>query len=179
MKPLLASNLRSRWLVLGVHAGLWGLLYLAAVGLRGNSIPFGERSASSVHARTPAPITRLASLFSAQAWPNPHEQTNQLDPFFTLHFIPAPKPPAPPPPPPPTTRKIELTYLGFYQTEGAPKQVIAKLADSFLVAPIGTKLTANLFAADATMQTLTLTNSSAQTNLLQLDAKREIDVPAQ
>jgi hypothetical protein len=179
MKSLLESNLRGRWLVLGVHIGLWGLLYLAAIGLRGDSVAFHEQSASSVHAPTPPPITRLASLLSTEVWPNLHAETNQLDPFFTLHFIPAPKPPAPPPPPPPTTRKIELTYLGFYQTEGAPKQVIAKLADSFLVAPVGTKLTANLFAADATMQTLTLTNSSAQTNLLQLDAKREIDVPAQ
>ncbi len=176
MKPLLLSNLRSRWIVLGVHFGLWGLLYLAAVGLRGNSVSFRDESLPADQPRTPVAIAHLATLLPAALWPNSHAQTNLVDPFFTRHFFPAPKPPTPPPP---TTRKIELTYLGFYQTEGAPKQVIAKLADAFLVAPIGTKLTANLFAADATMQTLTLTNSSAQTNLLQLDAKREIDVPAQ
>jgi hypothetical protein len=57
------------------------------------------------------------------------------------------------------------------------KHVIVKLADAFLDKTIGANLTANLYAADATTQGLTLTNSTAQTNLLQLNTKKELEVP--
>ena len=118
------------------------------------------------------PVASLERLFSLGIWPKSLTNTNRLDPFVTRYFI-------PPVAPPPTTRKIEVTYQGFYQTNGGPKNTIFKLGDAYLVAPIGTRIATNLFIADATMQTLTLTNLAAQTNVLSLNTNKEIIVPIQ
>ena len=80
-------------------------------------------------------------------------------------------------PAPPTTRKIELTYQGYYQTEGSPKTAILKLADVYIVVPVGAAVATNFYVSEATMQSLTLTNPRSQTTLLPLNAKKEIEVP--
>ncbi len=165
--------LRSRWLALGVHAGLWLMLYLAVVSLGGNVPEFRETDAFSKPSQSPAPVARLVTLFSPGIWPKPIADTNALNPFVTTYFIPSPTPAAPPP----TIRKIELTYLGFYQTADGPKHAVVKLGDSFIVSPLGAKVASNLFAAQATLQMLTLTNPAAQTNLLPVNTKKEIEVP--
>lgn len=173
MKPVLAQTLKHRWFVTGVHLALWFLLYLAVSGLGGKAPLFGDSSGTSAPSRSPVPVKRLHGLFAPEAWPRSVVDTNALSLVFTRHFI----PPAMPAPPPPTTRKIELTYQGFFQTADGPKTAIVKLGDLFLISPVGTKVTANLFAADATMQSLLLTNAAAQTNLLLLNTKKEIEVP--
>jgi hypothetical protein len=81
--------------------------------------------------------------------------------------------------PPPTTRNIELTYQGFYQAGDGTKHTICKLGDTFIAVPVGGKIATNLFVADATLQALTLTNQAAQTNILPLNAKKELVVPMQ
>jgi hypothetical protein len=174
MKPVLAQTfLRSRWFVISVHAALWLLLYCAVMRLGGKTPDFHDAAGLSAPTHSALPAARLEALFASGAWPKPSTDTNSLNPFFTRHFTPSPAPPAPPP----TTRKIELTYQGFYETEGGPKHAIVKLGDSFLVAAIGAKLTANLYAAEASMQSLILTNPAAQTNILGLNAKKEVEVP--
>jgi hypothetical protein len=172
MRPAAAHPLRSRSFVILVHAGLWVLLYLALVGLRGNSPGLRETHASSASTRSLLPVARLERLFAADAWPRIPAATNSLSPFFTEHFNPV-KPPSAPP----TTRDIELTYLGFYQTGDGPKQAMVKLGDTILVAQEGSNLTANLFAAQASVLSLTLTNPAGQTNLLGLSAKTQMKVP--
>jgi hypothetical protein len=164
------QTLKSRWFAAVVHAGLWLLLYLAVTGFRGKSPDYHVADAVSTQPQSLAPVGKLVNLFSPGIWPKPFAHTNSLNPFFTRHFI-------PPPAPAPTTRKIELTYQGYYQTSEGAKQAIVKLADAFFVTPIGAKVTANLYAVEATLQSLTLTNSSAQTNLLLLNVKKEIEVP--
>jgi hypothetical protein len=175
MNTALLQLLRGRGFAIGVHACLWLLLYLSLTHLGGRTPDYHELEASSTAAQSPAPVARLGKLLAPGVWPRTVIETNSLSPFFTRHFIP---PPAPTPPPP-TTRKIELTYQGFFQTSDGPKQVIVKMGDTFLVAGVGTKMTANLFAAEATMQSLILTNSGAQTNLLLLNTKKEVEVPVQ
>jgi hypothetical protein len=117
-------------------------------------------------------VAGLERLFAPGMWPKPLADTNLLYPFFTRYFV-------PPPPPPPTTRKIEVTYQGFYQNGDGPKQTIFKLDEAFFVAPIGARIAPELFIADATMHALTLTNVAAQTNIVPLNAKKEIIVPIQ
>jgi hypothetical protein len=175
MNNTLAQILRGRGFAIGVHACLWLLLYLSLSRLGGRAPDLRELDVNSSPAQSPAPVAGLAKLFAPGVWPRAVIETNLLSPFFTRHFIP---PPAPTPPPP-TTRKIELTYQGFFQTGDGPKQVIVKLGDAFLVTGIGSKMTANLFAADASMQSLILTNPAAQTNLLLLNTKKEVEVPVQ
>ena len=158
-----------------MHASLWLLLYLAVTNLGGKAPDFREADAVAQPAaesrrRSPA----LERLFSPGAWPQiAHRARTRSIPFFTRYFVP------PAPPPPPTTRKIEVTYQGFYQTGDGPKHTIFKLGEAYLVAPIGARIATNLFIAEATMQALTLTNLAAQTNILPLNAKKEIVVPIQ
>jgi hypothetical protein len=175
MRTALSQTLSSRWLAGAVHAGLWVLVYLSASGLGGKTPIFREADGTLPPPPSPAPVARLDPLLARGVWPNLAPRTNALNAFYTRHFTPPPKPA----PPPPTTRMIELTYLGYYETEGTTKTVMARLADAFLVAPVGTRLTANLFAADAGMESLTLTNAAAQTNLIKLNTKKQLEVPIQ
>ena len=175
MKQILTQTVRSRWLVVGFHAGLWLLIYLAASNLGGKAPDLRETDSTAAPPSRLPPVARLASLLAPGVWPKTILETNSLDPFFTRHFI----PPPPAPPPAPTTRKIELTYQGFYQTADAPKQTIVKFGDAFLITTPGAKLTANLFVSEATVQALTLTNLARQTNILPLNTKKELEVPIQ
>ncbi len=175
MTPAVTRAIRSRWLAISTHVALWLLLYVAVMGLRGKPPEMKESDGTSPPPVRLVPVERAAQLMNRSSWPQLNAATNTTNPFFTKHFIPPPTPA----PPPPTTRKIELVYLGFYISDGSKKQTMVKMADSFLVTPIGSKVTANLFAADATALSLTLTNTTAQTNLLPLNVKKELEVPIQ
>lgn len=164
--------LRSRWLTWGVNLALWLLLYLAVIHTGGKTPELTEVSASAPPALPVVPVARIDSLFSPAQWPTPLAHTKGLNPFFTSHFV----PPAVPTPPPPTTRKIDATYQGFFQTEDGPRQAIVKIGDAFVVTSVGAAVVTNQFVADATMQLLVLTNA-AQTNTLPLNVKRELEVP--
>ena len=172
MPPLAKKALRNRWFVFGVHGGLWFLLYLAVVNLGGKTPSYGEANGIGGAAQSPAPVASLERLYQPGAWPKPVSQTNLLNPFFTRYFV-------PPTPPAPTTRKIEVTYQGFYQANTGPKRTIFKLDAAFVVAPIGAQIATNLYIADATMQAMTLTNLAAQTNIVPLNVKKELIVPIQ
>jgi hypothetical protein len=172
MPPIVKKTLRSRWFAGCVHASLWFLLYLGVTHLGGRAPEVRDAAAVSVPLQEPAPVGGLERLFSPDAWPKSLVDTNRLNPFFTRYFI-------PPAPPPPTTRKIEVTYQGFYQTGDGPKNTMFKLGEAYQVAPIGARIATNLFIADATMQALTLTNLAAQTNILPLSTKKELEVPIQ
>jgi hypothetical protein len=175
MKQLLIHILRSRWLIVGVNVGLWLLICLAAMNLGGKAPPYNEAEASSTPLQPMPPVGKLAPLLGPGVWPNRILNTNSLSPFFTRHFIPPPAPAAPAP----TTRKIELTFQGFFETDNGPKQTIVKLGDAYIVGMPGSKLTANLFISDVSMQVLTLTNLASQTNILLLNTKKEMEVPLQ
>ncbi len=172
MPPVLKRTLRNRWFVAGVHACLWLLLYLTVIHLGGKGADYPAADAAPNPPQSPAPVTGLAGLFSSTAWPRTLNETNMLNPFFTRYFV-------PPTPPPPTTRKIEVTYQGFYQSGEGPKQSIFKLDQVYGIAPIGARITNDLYVADATIQVLTLTNKAAQTNIVPLNAKKEIIIPIQ
>ncbi len=173
MMPLLVQIVRSRWFAVGVHAGLWLLLFLAATRFGAKAPALRDTVPLSAPAQSPAPVSKLERLFSPGIWPRIIADTNTTSVFFTRHFIPQPAPI----PPPPTTRKIDITYLGFYQTDAHPRQVMVKLADALVDKPIGARVSTNWFFAEATVQALTLTNVAGQTTLLPLNAKKEIEVP--
>src|SRR5437899_977478 len=138
MKSVFAQTFRNSWVIGLVHAGLWVLLVLSVTSFGGKSPVYQESTAVSNPLQTPIPVTKLPNLFSPNAWPTSLDATNALSPFFTRHFI----PPVTPPPPAPTSRKIELTYQGFYQPVNGARHVIVKLADAFLDKTIGANLTA-------------------------------------
>ncbi len=165
--------LKSRWLAGSIHAALWLLVYWAVIGLGGKDPDFHETDSLSSTPICPAPVARAEQLLLVETWKPPTSDTNSLSPFLTTYFIPIPAPP----PPAATTRTLELTYQGFYETANGPRRAIVKLGEGFLICPVGTKVVSNLFAAEVTMQTLTLTNTAAQTNLLPVNTKKEVEVP--
>ena len=175
MRAALNQILKSNGFVLAVHAGLWLTVYLAATSLKGKAPEFGESDSFSTPAQSPAPVARLEPLLAAGPWTNSFAQSNLVNPFFTRYFIP---PPAPPPAAP-TTRKIELTYQGFYQTGSDIPQALLKMGTDFVVKPIGATLASNLFVAEANLLQLVLTNLSGATNILSLNTQKVIEVPIQ
>jgi hypothetical protein len=175
MRSTLLHILRARWFAVCTHAVLWLLLYLAATSLGGKFSDFRTTYSFSAPPQSPAPIAKLESLF-APVEPQILQSladTNTPSLFFTRYFVPRPSPA----PPAPTTRKIELTYLGFYQTADGPRQTIVKVADAFRTASIGASVVTNFFAAEATPLSLTLTNPAGQKQVLPLNNKKEIEVP--
>jgi hypothetical protein len=164
------QTLKSRWLTTLVHLGLWALLVVALVKLGGTSPPYLETSSYTAPAQSPVPVARLDRLFdslpAAQAAAAPGAPSS----FATTYFV-------PPPPPPPTTRKVAITYLGYYQTGDKPRRVFLNLDEALYVSSMGDQIATNLFVAEAGMQTLTLTNTAAQTNVLTLNAKKVLEVP--
>jgi hypothetical protein len=169
----LTGTLRSRSFAVGVHAALWVLLLLVIIKVGGKAPDFREAESSSAAPQNLAPIAKLGSLFEPAQWPAPLANSEGSGPFFTRYFVPV----ASPAPPPPTTRKIEVSYQGYYQTSDGPKNAIIKVADAFMVIPVGGAVATNFFIGDATMQSLTLTNPSAQPTILPLNSKKEIEVP--
>jgi hypothetical protein len=156
-----------------IQVGLWCLLYLSVIRLGGNTPDYTVANISSTPAQSVVPAARLDPLFgpvSPRPAPAPGA-VNSPNPFYTQYFVP------PPSPAPPTTRKIEVTYQGFYQTADGPKCAILKLGDGFVMSRVGTSVATNVFVADATLQSLTLTNPQAQATLLPLNVKKEIEVP--
>jgi len=172
MPPVVKQALRSRWFAACAHVGLWLLLILALVNLGGQAPELHDTDAVTTPLQDTVPVAGLVNLFSPEAEPGPLNVTNTLNPFFTRHFIPKAVPP-------PTTRKIEVTYLGFHQTGNDPKRTLFKLGAAYQVAPIGARIATNLLIAEATMQAMTLTNLAAQTNILPLNVKKELEVPIQ
>lgn len=169
ISPLL-QKFRSRWFAMAVHLGLWCVLYLAVAHLGGKTPDFHIADSSTAPSPGPVPVAKMESLFSPAQWLNPQAATNASNPFFTSFFVPVT-------PPAPTTRKIEVTYQGFYEAGDNIRHTIVKVADTYVVASVGAPIATNLFIADATLQNLLLTNLAAQTNLLLLNAKKEIEVP--
>ena len=170
MPPVITKALRNRWFVVGVHAGLWFLLYVTLTHLGGKAPDFREADAVANPPQSPAPVAGLERLFLPGIWPKTLVQTNLLNPFYTTYFD-------LPPPPPPTTRKINVAYNGFSQINEGIKQVGYKLDNVFNIAPIGTQIATELFIADATIQTLMLTNVAAQTNIIGWNTNKDIIIP--
>jgi hypothetical protein len=170
MPPVITKVLRNRWFVVGVHAGLWFLLYVTLTHLGGKAPDFRETDAVANPPQSPAPVAGLDRLFLPGIWPKTLVQTNLFNPFYTTNFV-------QPPPPPPTTRKINVGYHGFSQIGQGIKQVGYKLDNAFNIAPIGTQIATELFIADATIQALMLTNVAAQTNIIGLNTNKDIIIP--
>lgn len=166
---MLDQTLRSRGFVVALHLGLWALLLLTLNHWRGQGLVYGERIVTPGALQSVIPLDRLHTLLAA-AQPPPVVSTNALHLFATGHF--APKPPAPA-----TVRKFALTYQGFFQTGDGPRQALVALDGSPVSQPLGSQLVTNLFVADLTFTTLTLTNTEGLSIVLNINTQRVVEVP--
>jgi len=169
---MLNETLRSRWFSACLHVGLWVLLLLAVTSIGGRTTHFREAEDNHAAVNTPVPVAKLGNLFAPSAWPKNVVDPASLNPFATTHFM----------PPivaviPPTTRRIEVTYQGYYQAADGPRHAMLRVGESLVGVRVGGMVVTNLFVADAAFQTVTLTNSAMQTNVLALNLKKEVEVP--
>lgn len=172
MPSAFTQTVRSRWFALVIHLGLWLLLYLTLVNLRGTAPPYRNVN-SGLSPQVPVPAGKLSGLFLGDPLPPPGTNTS-ANPFFTEHFVP---PPTPAPPPPPTSRKVEVTYQGFFESTENVRHAVMVVGKDLVIAKTGALVETNVFVSQAGLQVLTLTNLAAQTNLLPLNVKTVIEVP--
>ncbi len=124
-------------------------------------------------------VGKIEALFSPAMVAAMRPPTNGVSPFYTTYFQPPPQPPTPvtPTAPPPTTKKILLVYQGVYQAAAGEKKAFVKVGDGLFVGPVGSNVVADLVVADIALRTLILKNAASQTNLLQFNVPKEIEVP--
>jgi len=156
------------------------LLTLAAYDLGGELPNRGEPKRHPNPPEATVVVGIIEALFSPVTLAALRPATNGVSPFYTTYFqpppVPAPQPPTPTPPPP-TTKKIPLTYQGVYQTAGGEKKAFVKVGEGLFVGPVGAKVVADLVVADIALRTLTLKNAASQTNILQFNVQKEIEIP--
>ncbi len=167
---------------------MFGTLVLLALAVNdlGGELP--HRAESKRRANPPDAavlVGKIEALFSPATFsalrPATPQARGAASLFYTTYFEPPPAPPAQPPtptPPPPTTKKIPLTYQGVYETAGGDKKAFVKVGEGLFVGPVGAKVVADLVVADIGLRTLTLKNAASQTNILQFNVVKEIEVPA-
>jgi hypothetical protein len=170
MPPFLKRALRNRWLVTGVHAGLWLLLCLTIAHLGGKAPPYREADEVSNPPQSPVPVAGMEHLFVPGIWPRSLTDTNLFNPFYTTYYVPLA-------PPPPTTRKALFAYQGFYENAAGDRYAVLKVDDLMMVVPIGAQLTNDTWIANITLPELVLTNAAGQTNTVGLSTNREITIP--
>ena len=167
---MLRSVERDRWIALLLLVGLAALLVSSILYL-GVGIPeFPFSSDRPAAAESPLPVNRIKDLFSAARVPRIGAETNLVSPFHTLHFQPSP-------PKPPTTRKVDLTYLGYIRTAAGEKRAYVRVGETLFIGPVSSNVVADLAVAEISLRTLVLTNRAAQTNVLEFKTLKPVEVP--
>jgi hypothetical protein len=168
---MLKSVERDRWIAALLLVGLVVLLGFVVRHL-GVDIPdFPASNRRPPPATTGVTVGRLDALDTLFKVPRLLVPTNTVMPFYTTHF-------QPPPPKPPTTRRVDLTYLGYFQTAGGEKRAYVRVGENLFVGPAGSNVVADLTVTDIALRTLTL-RSPAQTNVLDFQVQKPVEVPVQ
>jgi hypothetical protein len=168
---MLKETLRSRWFSIALHAGLWLLLVMVAAGLGGRRSVFTDVTTEATML-TVVPVAKVERLFAPTNQPKQVFDSSLQSAFATLYFTPPVVPV-----PVPTTRRLDVTYQGYYQSAGGPLRAMLRAADLLVSVPVGGVVVSNLWVAEATFQTMTLTNSAGKTNILKMNIKQEVEVP--
>jgi len=162
---------KNLWLSLSLAVGVLVLVIAALVDL-GGSMPV----LAALRSRPKAPLRGLpdgvSEWFSPARVAGSLNVTNGGNAFYTLRFQ------VPPPPPPPATKKVELLYQGFLEASTGLRRAYVKVADAPLLLPTGARVVADHAIQSMTFRTLTLTNAAGQTNVLEFNVKKQLDVPA-
>ncbi|MDB6028711.1 MAG: hypothetical protein JWM68_4934 [Verrucomicrobiales bacterium] len=180
----------NRWFGIGLLAGAVALLLLVLLHLDQKLPPLPLLKESSEDSVLLAPVEKIEQLSSESAFLGIQTFTNGNHPFYTLHFQPPPAPPPPaptpapipePPKPPPTapTKKVALLYQGVYETASGAKKAFLQVDGKLSILSPGAFVAADWTVGEIAVKKLTLTNRTAQTNVLEFGHTNIIEVPAQ
>ena len=169
----------SKWFPVVVLLGALALFALAVLEL-GGELPghIDSRRQPNLPDATIL-VGKIDNLFSSAVVNAMRPPSNGVNPFYTTYFQPPPPQPKPvaPTPPPPTTKKIQLTFQGVYETAAGEKKAFVKVGDGLFVGSVGSNVVADLVVGEISLRSLLLKNAAAQTNLLQFNVPKEIEVP--
>lgn len=162
---------RDRWLAIALMGGLAGLLLVVVRNFGLGLPPFPENSRSDEPPISIPAAARLSELFDIATVPALTTSAREASPFYTTHFQP------PPQPKPPTTRQIPMTYLGHIQGADGQRRAFVRVDNQTFIREVSQPVVDDLMVAEIALQTLTLTNSAAQTNVLQFQTEQRVEVP--
>lgn len=166
MLPVLS---KPKPLAIALIAALSLVLLLVAIDLGGRVPPRPDYEPRAGLETQLGPIHQIPELFAPQTMLALTGVTNH-NPFFTTHFQP------PPPPKPPATRKIELTYHGFYRTAEGKKMAFVKLGDKLTLAEPGTQLEGQLTIGEITHESITLKDVAGKPHVIKFNTKEAIEL---
>lgn len=152
-----------------LFAGFVGLLLLAVASFGGRLPRLSALPQDQPHSFRPFAREPFVALFAPTSLPPLVTPSNAVSPFWTLHFQ---------PPAPPQTRKIELLYQGCYESSGAQFLAFVRLGDSLLVLTNGAKAVADHAVMEISTKSVVLTNTARQTNVLDFNVPKTLEVPA-
>lgn len=161
---------RDCWIAIALLAGLLGLvaLVLRDYGVRLPEFP--TTSTRSIPMLQPLSTNEFARLFPTEPATITRQDPKLSSPFFTAHF-------QPPQPKPPTTRKVNMTYLGLTESADGRRRAFLRIDQEIRITSVGESIIADLAVADMDLRSLSLTNSAAETNLLQFKVSKAVEVP--
>jgi hypothetical protein len=162
---------RDHWLAVVLLGGLATLLTFAAMSLGGSLPVLPKPNRRPANAAPAIPVGSVNALFAPPTLAQLAPPANMVSPFYTTYY-------QPPTPAAPTTRKVALTYQGFVETADGQRRAFLKVDETLCVGPVGSKVVADLVVMDIGMRKLVLTNL-AQTNVLEFNARKELEVPVQ
>ncbi len=165
------------YVVAGGIFGILGLLVFLLVRDLGGQLPTLPRLTPPT---TSSQITltneRLVEIFAPAALlavaPAPHLPAA----FATAYF----QPPPPPPPPNPDvkkTRKVALTYNGYFETSAGEKRVFVGVGGATAMLPFGAAVISDLMISNIQRTQLTLMRSGTQAVAVPFRGSTEVEVP--
>jgi len=149
------------------------LLILATAGLDSQLLVFNTRE-SGTNSLKNAAIDRYAELFASKYYTNFVAGEKDHDVFSTTYFN---KPKPEPKPKPPGTRSVVLTFMGSIENSRGEITAFLSVDAQLKKLVIGDNIVDDWHLAGVTNQSLTLTNSEPQTNVIGFEKTLKLDVP--
>lgn len=96
--------------------------------------------------------------------------TNLPSPFHTTYFQPVA-------PPPPTTRKVQVTFRGYYQVAAGLPHAFYEVDGKPFAKAVGAQLVGDWWVQSAGSTALSLTNAAGLTNRIELNKSQTFEIP--
>ena len=160
---------RTLWFSALLLAGLIVLMVAVFSGFGGRLPPLRLLPAARDNGGPLLLEQSFQGLFATSSIPSLAVPTNAINPFYTLHFQ---------PPPPPPTKKVQLLYVGCVVSSTGLHQAYVRLGDTLMILTNGAKVVADHTVQAIAVKSVSLTNAAGQTNVLEFNAPKALEVPA-
>ena len=157
-----------------------GLLVVLLLGTFGGELPVLPRFVPPATVGSFGPTdNRLAQLFAPAALAVVSPITNLPAPFITAFIQPPPPKPPPPEPEVKKTRKVTLTYNGYFETSTGEKRAYVVVGGVTSLLPLGAPVISDLMISNIQRLELTLKRAITQEVAVPFRGSKEVEIPAE